>query len=369
MNIFSRIKPIINQFAISGEAIAAQSLTTGHINDTYEVDFLADNQITKYILQRINHQVFPEPEKLMANCVAVTQHLRKKLVADPGSLPQRETLEFIPTEDPGDFFFLDQARNYWRMYHYIDDTHTIDYVNNLNQSYQVARTFAKFAKLLADLPTAQLHETIPFFHHTPKRYSDLTRAIEDDSCNRAANATEEISFARQQEAVTAIIIDGLANGSIPERVTHNDTKINNVLIDNTTGKGVCVIDLDTVMPGSLLYDFGDMVRTSTCFAAEDERDLAKVHMDMDMYKTLLRGYLEELSDTLTFREIELLPFAGKLITYTIGIRFLTDYLQGDVYFKTHRPEQNRDRARVQFALIESMEEQEDKMNQTIDEFL
>jgi len=235
-------------------------------------------------------------------------------------------------------------------------------VESAGQAFQAARAFGQFQKWLADLPAPRLHDTIPDFHHTPKRFAALEKAIAADAANRAKLAQPEIEFALRHREMCGVL---LAAG-LPERVTHNDTKFNNVMLDDATGQGICVIDLDTVMPGLALYDFGDMVRTTTSPAKEDERDLSKVTMQFPMFEALARGYLSTAADCLTSAEKKFLPFSGKLITFEIGIRFLTDFLAGDVYFKVHREGHNLDRCRTQFKLVESIEQQEPEMNRLVE---
>jgi Ser/Thr protein kinase RdoA (MazF antagonist) len=247
----------------------------------------------------------------------------------------------------------------------VGDCYIINIAEKPDQAYEAGRAFGCFQKLLADLPASSLHETIPFFHHTPRRFAKFKEVLEKDSQARAGGASDAIAFVLKREPMVSVITKALEDGSLPLRITHNDTKINNVLFDNKTGKAICVIDLDTTMPGSALYDFGDMVRTTTSFAAEDEKDLAKVRMEKEMFRALAAGYLEEAGDFLTDKELELLVFSGELITFTIGLRFLTDYLEDDVYFRIHRPGHNLDRARVQFALVKSMEDQEKEMEECI----
>jgi len=266
----------------------------------------------------------------------------------------------IPTRD-GSMCHRDNVGDYWRAYIFIEKARTYDVVESTSQAFEAAQAFGRFQKMLSDLPAPRLHDTIPDFHHTPKRFAALVKAIETDPANRARLARSEIDFVLRRESITSTLLDA----NLPVRVTHNDTKLNNVMLDNATGKGVCVIDLDTVMPGLVLYDFGDMVRTVTSPTKEDEADLSKVTMRFPMFEALLRGYLSAASDFLTESESQFLPFAGKLITFEIGLRFLTDYLLGDVYFKVHREQHNLDRCRTQFKLVESIEQQEDQMNRLL----
>jgi hypothetical protein len=347
---------IFAQFAIPGDFVSAQFLKVGHINDTYLVEAVNKSQREQFIFQRINHFVFQDPERLMSNFEKITRHIRSKLEALQGRNPDRETLNLL-TSRSGRCFYRSPEGDYWRAYHFVGNAHIINVAKRPEEAYEAGRAFGCFQKLLSDLDAASLYETIPFFHHTPRRFGRFREVLAADPLGRAAAAREAISFALEREPMTAVITDALSAGKLPLRITHNDTKINNVLFDDITGKAICVIDLDTTMPGSSLYDFGDMIRTTTSFAAEDERDLAKVRLEKEMFRALADGYLAEASDFLTPEEIGLLVFSGRLVTYTIGLRFLTDFLEGDVYFRVHRPGQNLDRARAQFGLVRSMEEQ------------
>ena len=295
----------------------------------------------------------------MENIQRVTAHLRLKLAGQADL--DRRTLTLIPTRT-GQPYYRDEAGNYWRAYIFIEQARTYDAVESPQQAFAAAKAFGRFQKLLTDLPAPRLHDTIPDFHHTPKRFTALESSIAADSCNRANLAKPEIVFALAHKPITAVLI----KAGLPERITHNDTKFNNVMLDDTTGEGLCVIDLDTVMPGLALYDFGDQVRTTTSPAKEDERDLSKVGLQFAMFEALVRGYLAEAGDFLTPAERQYLVFAGKLITFEIGIRFLADFLAGDVYFKTHREGHNLDRCRTQFRLIESIEHQENQMNKLVE---
>jgi len=266
----------------------------------------------------------------------------------------------------GDSYFRDEKNNYWRAYIFIENARTYDNLEVPEQAYEAAKAFGHFQRILSDLPGEPLHETILDFHNGPKRLRDFQDALRLDPSNRAAGAKTEIDFLHQNGWVFDVLPKQVFEGKIPVRTTHNDTKINNVLIDDETGEGICVIDLDTLMPGLVLYDFGDMVRTSTCRAAEDERDLSKVSLDLPMFKQVARGYLLAAGDFLTESERRHLVFAGRMITLIIGCRFLTDYLNGDTYFKTHREGHNFDRCRTQFRLVSSIMEQEEKMMAVVD---
>ncbi len=349
---------VARQFQIGGELLNAAPYGSGHINDTYCVVFHQAGTQARYILQRINRNVFRNPLALMQNIQRVTSHLAVRLAGEPDC--GRRVLTLIPAHD-GQAWHVDAENDYWRMYRFIENARTYDAVESPEQAFQAARAFGLFQNLLADLPAPRLHDTIPDFHHTPKRFAALLRAIAADAVGRAGTAHREIDFALAHQPITSVLL----NADLPERVTHNDTKFNNVMLDDRTGEGICVIDLDTVMPGLALYDFGDMVRTTTSPAPEDEQDLAKVQMQFPMFEALVRGYLGAAGGVLTKQEKHYLAFSGKLITFEIGIRFLADYLAGDTYFKVHREGHNLDRCRTQFKLIESIEQQEQKMQRLV----
>lgn len=358
------LKAVAEQFNIPGAFVDAAPYGSGHINDTYKTQWQADGRTDLYILQRINHQIFKAPRQLMDNILRVTGHLQQKRSGQAGSESARDTLAVVATRE-GQPLYEDAPGNFWRMYVFIMDAQTYDVCTDAGQAYQAANAFGRFQSALADLPGGRLHETIPYFHHTPRRFEALETAIQKDVCNRAASVRGDIEFCRVHRSLCDVIVRPLENQTIPERITHNDAKINNVMMDNRTGRGICVIDLDTVMSGCALYDFGDLVRTVTRRADEDERDLEKVFMDLGVFECLVRGYLDSARSFLTRAEIALMVAAGKLITFTIGIRFLTDYLMGDVYFKVHRPGHNLDRARVQFKMVASMEQQEPAMQAVV----
>jgi len=353
------IRAVANQFHIQGEFLSAEPYGSGHINDTYCAAFNQAGTPVRYIFQRINHLVFKNPVALMENISRVTAHLATKWAGKSDA--SRRVLTLISALDGGPVY-RDRFGNYWRVYLFIEKARTYDAVQSAAQAFQAARAFGVFQKQLADLPAPRLHDTIPDFHHTPKRFAALERAVEADALNRAALAKTEIEFALRRRKMTRVLLDG----GLPERVTHNDTKLNNVMLDDATGEGICVIDLDTVMPGLALYDFGDMVRTATSPAGEDERDLSNVTMQFRMFEALARGYLASVNDFLTSAEKQHLAFSGKLVAFEIGIRFLTDFLAGDTYFKVHRENHNLDRCRAQFKLAESIEQQEEQMNGLIE---
>ncbi len=353
------VRAVARHFYIAGEFLSAEPYGSGHINDTYCVVYNQGGTRVRYLFQRINHNVFKQPVALMENVRRVTEHLARKITGEAEA--SRRVLTLISTRT-GEAYHRDAEGNHWRAYIFIEQARGYDAVENVAQARSAAKAFGRFQKLLADLPAPRLNDTIPDFHHTPKRFAALEKAIETDPANRAQLARAEIDFALRHKPICG----GLLDANLPERVTHNDTKFNNVLLDDATGEGVCVIDLDTVMPGLALYDFGDMVRTTTSPAREDERDLSKVQMQFPMFEALARGYLESASDFLTPAEKRVLPFSGKLITFEIGIRFLTDYLAGDVYFKVSRDGHNLDRCRTQFKLVESIAKQEAAMNKLVE---
>ena len=353
------------EFAFGGRILSAAPYGSGHINDTFLTLVESAGGPRRFILQRINHQVFKQPDLLMENVARVCAHAHAKLLAAGASDAHRRALRLIPTHQ-GKAWHVDQAGKRWRCYDFIEGATGHDVVRSPAQAESAAKAFGAFQALLADLPGERLHETIPEFHHTPSRFARFQAALAKDSHGRATAAGPEIAFALARASEVNVVVEALRDGSLPERVTHNDTKLNNVLLDDITQEGVCVIDLDTVMPGSALYDFGDLVRTSTSPAAEDETDLSLVRLQLPMFSALVRGYLATARGFLTPREKELLPFAGKLITFEIGLRFLTDWLEGDTYFKIKRPTHNLDRCRTQFKLVASIEEQLPAMREIVE---
>ena len=360
------IKDIVQHFKFEGDFSSAISYGTGHINDTYIACF-EDNRLTqRYILQRINHHIFLNPEGMMKNIEAVTAHLGRRIKTAGGD-PQREALTLIPTVE-GNSFLLTEQGDYWRAYLFINNARTYEVVDNLDHVYNAAKAFGNFQNLLSDYPSGSLIETIPYFHNTRKRFRTFIEVVERDEKNRAKSSESEIEFVLQREKETSVLIDMLARGELPERITHNDTKFNNVMIDDETGAGVCVIDLDTVMPGLSLYDFGDAIRSLANSAAEDEQDLSQVQFDSEIYEHYTHGYLDAVGNLLTETEIEYMPFSAILMTLECGMRFLADHLQGDTYFKIHRENHNLDRCRTQFKLVADMEEQFDEMVRIVDKY-
>ncbi len=355
---------IINAFPSFGKYIGHKPITDGHINDTYIVAYEAENGNTeRYLLQRINVNVFKKPLELMENVEAVTAFLRKK-ISENGGDPTRETLTVYPAKD-GKNHYIAKDGGCWRMYNFVEDTFSINTLTNTTDFKNSAVSFGNFQNLLIDFPIDTLHETIPNFHNTPSRFNDLKEAVENNISGRKENALDEIKFVFEREKDCSVITDLLGTERIPLRVTHNDTKLNNVLFDNTTKKGLCVVDLDTVMPGSALYDFGDSIRFGANTAAEDETDLSKVSLSLEYFKAYVEGYLESVGKNLTADEIQLLPFSAKLLTFECGMRFLGDYINGDIYFKIDYPEHNLVRARTQFKLVEDIENKFSEMEKIV----
>jgi hypothetical protein len=360
-----QLQEISKRFQIYGEILHAETLKIGHINETYSATYSQGGTRVRYIHQKINRNVFKKPSAVMDNVSRVTNHLRRKMEALKVRDITRRALIVIPTRD-GKSFFLHGDDEVWRTFLFIEGVETFEAVQTPDQAFQAGRAFGEFQRLLVDLPGARLHETIPDFHNTRKRYDAFERAVQDDHYNRAKDALAEIDFARKREADADVILSAMKKKKIPERITHNDTKFNNVMLDVMTGEAMCIVDLDTVMPGCVLYDFGDMVRTTTSPTLEDETDLSKVKMQMAMFKRLAQGYWSSAGEFLTKTEKSFMAFSGKLITYELGLRFLTDFLCGDNYFRIHRPGHNLERSRTQFKLVEQIEKQEAAMQKFVD---
>jgi aminoglycoside phosphotransferase (APT) family kinase protein len=347
------------QFQIGGNFLGAAPYGSGHINDTYHATFQQAGATVRTILQRINSHIFKNPSALMENIQRVTTHLAAQVEGEPDC--SRRVLTLIPARD-GRAWHVDAEGDYWRAYRFIEKAQTYDAVESADQAFQAAKAFGRFQTMLVGLPAPRLHDTIPDFHHTLKRFIALEQAIASDVAGRAILSQPEIEFALAHQSIAGVLLDA----NLPERVTHNDTKFNNVMLDDATGEGICVIDLDTVMAGLAPYDFGDMVRTTTSPSKEDERDLSKVTMQFPMFEALVRGYLASAGAFLTKAEKQHLAFSGKLITFEQGIRFLTDYLAGDTYFKVSCDSHNLHRCRTQFKLVESIERQEERMNRLVE---
>ena len=358
------IRAVVENFVFEGKFVGALPYGGGHINDTFAAYFQLENGGAKrYILQRINTKVFQNPEELMENISGVTGYL-KNMITRLGGDPLRETLNLVLTID-GKSYYRDSEDGYWRAFLFIENAITYNKVEKTEDLYNSGRAFGRFQQLLADYPANTLHESIPNFHNTVDRMEKLKDAISKDICDRVKDVQNEIDFVLKREVDTHWLIDLQKAGELPLRVTHNDTKLNNVMIDDKTGEGICVIDLDTVMPGLSLYDYGDSIRFGATYAAEDEPNLSKVNFDIDLFEAYTKGYLEVVGKVLTPGEIENLPMGAKIITLEIGIRFLTDYLSGDIYFKIHREGHNLDRCRTQFKLVSDMEKNWGQMTQVV----
>ena len=342
---------ILKQFKLNGNAVSCEPYGTGHINDTYLV--VTDAGV-RYILQRLNTNVFKDPMVVMNNIEKVTAHLGKKC-SDP-----REVLHLVYTTD--DKCYLQDETGFYRVYDFVEDSVCV--LRPTKSDFeQCAVAFGKFQYDLSDFPAEELVETIPDFHNTPKRFKDFEKAVEEDVVGRVATAQEEIAFIKEREAFTHVLMDAHKEGRLPLRVSHNDTKSDNVMLDAETHAALCVIDLDTIMPGFAVTDFGDSIRFGASTALEDEPDLDKVHLDMELYNTYIKGFLAGNKHSMEPGEIDLLAEGAKMMTLECGMRFLADYLQGDVYFKTAYPEHNLVRARTQIKLVKEMEEHWDEMKE------
>jgi hypothetical protein len=353
MTVLNELASISAMFQISGSLIGASAYGDGHIHDSYVVTYEHEGVSRRYLHQRINHSVFVDPPAVMENIQRITDHMRRKLSADGRQDAGRRTMTLIPTRTESNYLVSDDGV-YWRTYAFIERTQTHQTIESPKQAYQAARAFGNFQRLLSDLPGPRLAETIQDFHNTPKRFEAFDRVVEVAPSDLANEAQVQIAFARKHEALAHDLEVLRTQSRICERITHNDTKLNNVLFDADSGEAICVVDLDTVMPGLSLYDFGDMVRTMTCPAAEDETDLSCVEIQVPLFEALVSGYLESTQALLSATEVANLVSAGKTIIFEQGLRFLTDHLVGDVYYKTEHPGQNLDRCRTQFKLIESI---------------
>ena len=362
-----QIDEAIANFRFEGTLIEQRPYGNGHINDTFLLTFdIGEMGRLRVILQCMNKSIFTKPVELMENVLGVTSYLRKKIIENGGD-PERETLNVIRTVANRPYF-VDSQGDYWRAYKFIEGATSYDQVETPEDFYQSAVSFGNFQRLLADYPAETLHETIVGFHDTKARFATFKKAVEEDVCGRAASVQKEIDFVLAHEDVANVFGDMLANGELPLRVTHNDTKLNNIMIDDKTGKGICVIDLDTVMPGLAMNDFGDSIHFGASTAAEDEQDLSKVSCDMELFDVYAKGFIEGCGGKLTQKEIEMMPMGAKVMTFECGMRFLTDHLQGDTYFKIHRENHNLDRCRTQFKLVEDMEAKWDTMQEIIKKY-
>jgi len=351
------IKKIISNFRITGEFADYEKVVTGHINDSYYIKTNSTDH-PGYFLQWINNYIFKDVDGLMNNITLVTRHLADKLAMHPELA--FKVLEIIPTLQ-GDKYYHQAEGQFWRLYKFIDNSHGYDVVENSQIAYEGGKAFGIFMSLLADLPAGRLTETIPDFHNLEKRLDTFYNSLNINPVHRSGSIPEEINFVRTRAEQMLTIPALIKEGKIPMRITHNDTKFNNILFDDSN-HAMCIVDLDTVMPGSILFDFGDAIRTGANTAAEDEKDLSKVDINLPIYEAYTQGFIEKTHHTLTKVEIDNLAFSARFMTFMIGLRFLTDFLDGDLYFRTHYPEHNLDRARVQFRLVEAMESHADKMH-------
>lgn len=358
------IMEVAQQFDVGGIFLHAKPFGSGHINDTFLVVFDIAGSKGCVIIQRINHNIFKDPQALMENIVCVTEHIGKKLQNQNTGDISRRVLSVIPTID-GNCFYKDTAGNYWRTLNFIDNAKTYDVCKSLDVIEAAAAAFGNFQDLLTDLPPDTLHETIPNFHNSPLRFQAFRAVIKEDVCDRAKHLQNEIDFLFKHACIFDILPKLIEEGKLPIRVNHNDTKINNVMFDNTTGKALCVIDLDTVMPGLSLFDFGDIVRSTISDAEEDERDLSKVTIDISRFEAIVKGYLSSAGVFLNETELENLLLGAKTIILEQAVRFLTDHLAGDIYYKIHRPDHNLDRTRTQIRIYELILEYEKELNEII----
>lgn len=362
----SKIQEAIEAFELEGKCVSYGLYGSGHINDTFLLK-CGEDADKKYILQRMNKEIFTKPDELMENVVNVTSYLRKIIIQNGGN-PERETLNVVPTKSGGNYY-TDSQGECWRVYKFIEGAKTYDAVETPEDFYESAVSFGNFQRLLADFPAETLHETIVGFHDTAARLEVFKKAVADDICGRANTVREEIDFVLSHERLAHVLGDMLKNKEIPLRVTHNDTKLNNIMIDDETHKGICVIDLDTVMPGLAVNDFGDSIRFGANTGAEDEKELDKVSCSMQLFELYTKGFIEGCRGSLTAKEIEMLPTGAMVMTFECGMRFLTDYLQGDTYFRIHREGHNLDRARTQFKLVRDMEAKWETMKAIVQKFI
>jgi len=355
------LKEILDRFAIAGKFVDFRMIVNGHINNTIEVIYNVGGKEIKHLLQQINTNAFKNPDELMANVDYVTSFLRDKVKAEGGDT-ERETLYCKPTVD-GKKYITDKKGRVWRLYNFVDNAFSYDTIESPEVFYAAGKAFGEFQRKLADFPIDRLYDTIPDFHNTAVRYVNFTKSLEKDAYSRAQFCAPEIEFVKARRRETFVLTGLCSIGDIPIRVTHNDTKLNNIMFDKTTNKPLCVVDLDTVMPGLSVYDFGDAIRFGANTAVEDEKDVSKVSLDLNLYEQYVRGFLTGVGNSLTPAEIEYMPFGAKMMTFECGMRFLTDYLDGNIYFKYAYPEHNLVRCRTQFALVADMEKKFEEMKE------
>ena len=367
MSLRHDIQSIGSHFKIAGKFLHAKAHEAGHINDTYIATYALDGVAVSYVHQRINHEVFQQPLQLMENIQRITTHQSHHLQQNQVEDWARRCLVLVEAHK-GRPYFQDQEGNTWRTYRFIDHAQTHNIVTSPALAYEAAKAFGNFQKILLDLPGPALHETIVGFHNTLQRFQHFQEAVDADDHNRAKGCQTEIAFALKHQRLSHVLLHLQATGHLPVRAVHNDTKLNNVLIDNATQREICVIDLDTVMPGLAVYDFGGLIRTSTSPVGEDAQDLSQVTMRFSIFEALARGFLDSAGSFLTATEKDYLAFSGQVITFEDGLRFLTDHLKGDRYYKIHRKGQNLDRCRTQFKLLESIQQQEAAMTRFIEDY-
>ncbi len=356
-----KINAIISRFKVVGQVIDVKPYGNGLINGTYLITCFDGDNKNRYILQMINSNVFKKPDQVMENILKVTEYLRKKVETS------REVLTVVHTLDDGCCCY-DKENHLWRMYEFIEDSICLDRPEFLEDFYQAGLAFGKFQRYLSTFRPDCLYETIPDFHNTPKRYQNFLKALEEDKMGRAKDVEEEINFINERKDFYSLLIDKNKEGKLPIRVSHNDTKMNNVMLDYDSRRALCVVDLDTIMPGFSVTDFGDAIRFGASTAAEDEKDLSKVSMDINLFEIYTKGFIKGCGGQLPKSEIMLLPEGAKMMTIECGMRFLTDYLEGDNYFRTSYPEHNLDRCRTQLKLVKDMEEKWDKMKRIVTRF-
>ena len=378
MNDKDRVE-IFKQFDIYGDLQSFQAFGKGHINNTYLSVWNQAGTQVRYTHQRINKHVFKKPAEVVENIRHITEHIAAKLAADTDIKANvggyflvedtisasRRVLTLVPTKD-GRFFYVDRDGEYWRTYLFIEKASTFEQMDSPALAHKVGAAVGIFQQQLSDYSGPPLHETIPDFHNMHSRYEQLDRAVALNTAGRLETVREELAFLEENRARGMILSDGLANGTLKRGITHNDTKLNNILFDDATGEAICLIDLDTVMPGTVLFDTGDLIRTAANTACEDEQDLSKVHFDCNIFKALIGGYLSTAGGCLTAYEKSLITESGRILTQIMAVRFLTDYLNGDIYYKTTRPTHNLDRARTQIALIKSMDSQWEQLQRIVE---
>ena len=361
------IQNVISKFNYAGALTDIKDCNKGHINGTYFVKCEEPNgKKHKYVLQSINTGIFKHPDQVMENIIHVTEHIKSKLIEE-GKDPEQGTINIVYTKD-GHYSYIDADKNYWRSYVFIEGD-CYQSADSPELLERVGKAFGHFQRQLADFDASQLYETIPNFHNTVSRFADFETAVREDKAGRVSSICDEIRFILDRKSQCSFIVDGIADGRFPLRVTHNDTKLNNIMMDPVTGEGKCVIDLDTVMPGSVLADFGDAIRFGASSAAEDEKDLSKVFVRLEMFEGFTKGFIQGLENSLTKEEVLALPMGAYILTLEQSMRFLGDYLNGDTYFRIHYPEHNLDRARNQMKLVQDMEEKMNQMNAIVEKYL